>query len=119
MILRRGAAETEVLLVHRPRYDDWTFPKGKAKPGESALACAIREISEETSLIGTPLRELSSTEYVDARGRPKRVRYWLMQPGNGEAREANEVDQVRWATADEARTLLSYARDRALLDDVA
>ena len=87
--------------MHRPRYDDWTFPKGKARPGESDVDCALREVEEETGLRCELVRELPSTSYVDGKGRPKLVRYWLMRP-TGEAGPANEVDAVRWATRDEA-----------------
>ena len=70
----------EVLVVHRPRYDDWSFPKGKAEPGERDEDCALREVEEETGLRCELREELPSTSYTDARGRPKRVRYWLMTP---------------------------------------
>jgi 8-oxo-dGTP diphosphatase len=114
--VREAGGEPRVLLVHRPRYDDWTFPKGKAEAGERDEDCALREVEEETSLRCTLLRELPATEYVDSRGRPKRVRYWAMDAGGAEAAAANEVDEVRWATPEEARSLLSYSRDLPLLD---
>ena len=69
-LIRRDAT---VLLVHRPRYDDWTFPKGKADEGESDEDCALREVREETGLHCTLGAEISSTEYLDAEGRAKRV----------------------------------------------
>jgi 8-oxo-dGTP pyrophosphatase MutT (NUDIX family) len=106
-----------VLLVHRPRYDDWTFPKGKAAPEETDEACALREVEEETGLrceLGT---ELGPTQYTDPRGRPKRVRWWLMRPVADSGFVPNdEIDELRWATPPEAAALLSYARDAALLD---
>jgi 8-oxo-dGTP diphosphatase len=104
-----------VLLVHRPRYDDWTFPKGKAEPGESDEDCALREVEEETTLRCTLGRELPATSYVDGKGRPKRVRWWIMRPVDGEPAPAHEVDEVRWVDPDEAESLLTYDRDRNLL----
>jgi 8-oxo-dGTP diphosphatase len=113
--VRGTGAEAVVLVVHRPAYDDWTFPKGKVEPGESDQACAIREVEEETGLRCSPGRELSSTAYVDARGRPKEVRYWLMEVTGGTLRFEHEVDDARWLTPDEAATLLSYEHDREVL----
>jgi 8-oxo-dGTP diphosphatase len=105
-----------VLLVHRPRYDDWTFPKGKADEGERDEACALREVHEETGWRCELGEELSSTEYVDAKGRPKLVRWWRMRPLADDGFTPNEeVDELRWTTPDEARTLLSYDRDLQLL----
>lgn len=113
--LRRAAAGPEVLLVHRPKYDDWTFPKGKCEPGESDEACALREVEEETGLRCALEAELPSTAYVDARGRPKRVRYWRLRVVEGTPRFDHEVDDARWATPAEAERLLSYERDLAVL----
>jgi 8-oxo-dGTP pyrophosphatase MutT (NUDIX family) len=107
-----------VLLVHRPKYDDWTFPKGKAEDGEPDLDCAVREVREETGLRCTTERELPATEYVDAQGRPKRVRWWLMQPVEGEFTPTAEVDEIRWEHPTSAASLLSYERDLALLQEL-
>jgi 8-oxo-dGTP diphosphatase len=105
-----------VLLVHRPRYDDWTFPKGKAEDGESDEDCAVREALEETGLECELLDELASTEYVDAKGRPKRVRWWRMRVVADRGFEPDdEVDEIRWLTPADAAQLLSYGRDLALL----
>ena len=105
----------EVLLVHRPRYDDWTFPKGKLDPGESFENAALREVEEETGVRCSLGRELPSSEY-QVGGRPKVVRYWLMTPSGEMAFEPNdETDDVRWVTPDEARRMLSYDRDRDVL----
>jgi 8-oxo-dGTP diphosphatase len=113
IVVRDGA----VVLVHRPRYDDWTFPKGKAHDGETDEECAVREVHEETGLRCMLGDELPSTEYVDSRGRPKRVRWWRMQPVADDGFSPNdEVDELRWSTPEEAAALLSYERDLALLD---
>jgi 8-oxo-dGTP diphosphatase len=104
-----------VLLVHRPKYDDWTFPKGKAEEGESDEACALREVEEETRYVCELLDELPSTEYVDSRGRPKRVRWWRMRIVAGEFAPTDEVDEIRWVDASQAAELLSYGRDLVLL----
>jgi 8-oxo-dGTP diphosphatase len=105
-----------VLLVHRPKYDDWTFPKGKAEPGESDLDCALREVLEETGLECAAERELPQTHYDDRFGRPKQVRWWLMAPLGGEFTPSREVDEIRWHTPAEAADLLSYPRDVVLLE---
>ena len=105
-----------LLLVHRPKYDDWTFPKGKCEPGEPDEACALREVEEETGLRCELGDELASTSYVDAKGRPKVVRYWLMRPLDGEFAPTEEVDEVRWETPDEAASLLTWERDLGVLE---
>jgi 8-oxo-dGTP diphosphatase len=105
----------EVLLVHRPRYDDWSLPKGKLLAGESSEAAALREVEEETGLVCRVVREIGSSSYVDGRGRPKAVRYWLMEPVGGAFVPHAEVDEVRWLPLDDAAGLLSYERDRAVL----
>jgi 8-oxo-dGTP diphosphatase len=112
LVVRGG----NVLLVHRPAYGDWSFPKGKLEAGESWEAGALREVEEETGLECELGPEVGRTRYDVEQG-PKEVRYYRMTP-RGEARARNEVDELRWATPDEARRLLSYERDRDLLDAV-
>jgi 8-oxo-dGTP pyrophosphatase MutT (NUDIX family) len=118
VVMREGAAGPEVLLVHRPQYGDWSFPKGKLEPGETLEECALREVEEETGLRCVLGRELLSTEYTDGKGRPKTVRYWLMSVAGGELRFDNEVDEARWLSPDEVVELLSYERDGDVLRDV-
>ena len=107
----------EVLLVHRPRYDDWSFPKGKAHEGESDEDCALREVEEETGLRCALRRELPSTSYTDPKGRPKVVRYWVMEVVGGELGFEHEVDEARWLPVEAAGRLLSYPRDAEVLRD--
>jgi 8-oxo-dGTP diphosphatase len=115
-VVRSVGEEPRVLLVHRPRYDDWTLPKGKNDPGERDEDAAVREVEEETGLrcrLGEPAGE---TRYHDSKGRPKVVRYWVMEPTRDETFTPNrEVDELRWCTRREAGKLLSYPHDRRLL----
>ena len=105
-----------VLLVHRPRYDDWTLPKGKLDAGESFEEAALREVEEETGVRCTLGAELPSTRYSDKKDRPKLVRYWLMEVEHDPGFTPNdEVDGVRWVTPAEAAALLTYQRDAELL----
>jgi 8-oxo-dGTP diphosphatase len=106
----------EVVIIHRPAYDDWTFPKGKVEPGETDEQAAVREIEEETSLICELGPELGSTSYHDRYGRPKVVRYWAMTPIGGDLAPAHEVDGACWVDPQEARRRMSYDRDRDVLD---
>jgi 8-oxo-dGTP diphosphatase len=104
-----------VLVVHRPQYGDWTFPKGKCEAGEPDEACALREVEEETGLVCRLGSELPSTSYRDARSRPKRVRYWELHVVGGDLAFAHEVDAARWVTPAEAEELLTYDRDLVVL----
>jgi 8-oxo-dGTP diphosphatase len=117
LVLRRGEDGTsEILVVHRPAYDDWSFPKGKLEPGESEEDAAVREVEEETGLRCRLEREVATTRYRDGSGRPKSVRYWLMTPVGGGLTTAHEVDDARFVPIPHAAELLSYDRDRELLD---
>jgi len=105
-----------VAVVHRPRYDDWTLPKGKLEPGESFEEAALREVEEETGLRARLVRELPAVEY-SVRDRPKEVRYWLMDVDSDPGFAPNdEVDELRWLSPADAAALLSYDRDKEVLD---
>ena len=112
-----GIVERDGLLavVHRPRYDDWSLPKGKLDAGESFEQAALREIEEETGLRCTLGEELEASSYTDHRGRPKLVRYWRMSVDSGGFQPNDEVDELRWLTPHDAAALLSYEHDRLLV----
>jgi 8-oxo-dGTP pyrophosphatase MutT (NUDIX family) len=112
---RGGYGEIEVVVVHRRRYDDWTFPKGKAHRGESDEDCALREVEEETGLVCRLENELAGSVYRDARGREKHVRYWAMSPVSGRLEPSGEVDAARWLSPAEAEVILTYDRDLDVL----
>lgn len=113
--VRTGSHGLEVLVVHRDKYNDWTFPKGKCEPEESDERCALREVAEETGLRCTLGPELPSTFYRDARGRPKSVRYWRLDVVGGALTFDYEVDEARWVSLGRAKDLLTYERDQAVL----
>ncbi|MFI5047576.1 MAG: NUDIX hydrolase [Acidimicrobiia bacterium] len=116
---RNGKGAARILLVHRPRYDDWSLPKGKAEVGERAEDTALREVQEETGLQCRLGPEVGRTRYRDSRGRPKEVRYWLMEPLTHEDFEPNdEVDEVVWCSPGEAKALLTYDHDQRLVASV-
>ena len=110
----------EIVLVHRPRYDDWSFPKGKLNRGEAWQRAALREVLEETGLVCEAGQEMPSTTYVDGKGRTKLVRYWMMRVVAAKPWAANdEVDQRRWVPIEEADRLLTYVHDREMLASLA
>jgi 8-oxo-dGTP diphosphatase len=116
VVYRRANDGIEILLVHRPRYDDWSLPKGKLDRGESWEDAAIREVEEETGLRCALGHELSPVAYRDNKDRAKVVRYWLMEPAEAAEFEPNdEVDEMRWVEVAAAGSLLSYPHDAELL----
>jgi 8-oxo-dGTP diphosphatase len=119
LVTRPAGAGVEVLVVHRPRYDDWSLPKGKAERGETDEDTARREVEEETGYVCALGAELATIRYVDRHGRDKQVRYWYMTV----EREVDwapddEVDERRWVSPAAAATLLTYDADRRLVDNL-
>lgn len=115
-VLRRHEGRLQILLVHRPRYDDWSLPKGKSIGEEGDVDTARREVEEETGLRCKVGPELPSTGYVDSAGRDKVVRYWLMLPSGDAPFEGDrEIDAIRWLETSDAERMLSYARDRQVV----
>ncbi len=118
-VWRLGAGGVlETAVVHRPRYDDWSLPKGKLDRGEHPLQAAVREVGEETGLQVAVGRRSVQTRYVHRHG-PKRVDYWTMQHVGGEFVVNDEVDELRWATVPEATELVTHPHDAAVLADLA
>jgi 8-oxo-dGTP pyrophosphatase MutT (NUDIX family) len=118
VVCRHGEDGLRLALVHRPRYDDWSFPKGKLGRGESWEDGALREVEEEIGLRCRLGEELPPTSYRDNKGRAKVVRYWLMEPIGGEFAPSDEVDEMRWVSPADAAEMLSYEHDRELLREV-
>jgi 8-oxo-dGTP diphosphatase len=111
---RSPSGDVEVALVHRPRYDDWSLPKGKPHPGETLPATAVREVSEETGHTVTLGPRLGSTRYRVAAGE-KVAHYWMAHSTGGSFRPSDEVDELRWLPLAKATDLLSHPHDRTLL----
>lgn len=116
---RADEGSLEVLLVHRPSYDDWSFPKGKHDRGETDEETALREVAEETGVVARLGPELLAVEYLDSHGRDKRVRYWAMTVESEEPREPDdEVDETVWLPAGDAEGALTYDRDVSVLQSL-
>ncbi len=109
----------EVAVVHRPHREDWSFPKGKLDRGESFEQCALREVLEETGFTCQLEEFVGVTEYVHRKGRPKIVAYWLMSVVSGTFTVNPEADEIQWVSIGEAGELVTYDRDRELLELVA
>ena len=116
VVWRVTEGHPEVVLVHRPKYGDWTFPKGKLDPGETDEHAALREVLEETGLECVLGRELPSVTYRDSKGRHKQVRYWEMTVAAGTFVVNDEVDRMEWCGLDGARERLTYGHDGEVLD---
>ena len=105
----------EVAIVHRPKYDDWSLPKGKLDEGEEWRDAALREVAEETGLRCEAVAELAPSTYLDRKGRHKHVRWWLMRVLDGGFQPNDEVDELRWVPVERAAELLDYEQDRELV----
>jgi len=112
---RSSSGVPEVAIIHRPAYDDWSLPKGKAEDGESGPETALREVMEETGLRCSLGPEAGHQRYRDRHGGTKEVRYWLMRPIDGSFEPTSEVDRFAWASIPEALDRLTYPRDREML----
>jgi 8-oxo-dGTP diphosphatase len=115
VVVREREGRRKVAIVHRPKYDDWSLPKGKLDPGEDWLEAALREVAEETGMRCEPLNELAPSRYRDRKGRTKLVRWWLMRPVEGRFEPNDEVDELRWIALEDAADVLDYEGDRGLV----
>jgi 8-oxo-dGTP diphosphatase len=115
----RDGGGIEVAVVHRPRYDDWSLPKGKLEPGEGFEDGALREVEEETGLRCELREELEPSAYLDRKGRSKLVRWWRMERVGGEFEPNAEVDELRWLAPQDAIRMLDYDHDRDLVAALA
>jgi len=119
LVVRDGTAGPVVAVVHRPKYEDWSLPKGKLDEGEQWADAALREVEEETGMRCELGEELEPARYRDRKGRSKLVRFWRMRVLDGEFVPADEVDELRWLAPPEAGELLSYDHDRRLVRGLA
>jgi len=115
LVVRRHHEVLQIVVVHRPVQQDWSFPKGKLDPRETFEAAALREVREETGMACRLLRFIGHTEYLDRKGRPKAVAYWVMAAEAGFFTPNQEVDELLWLTLEAAARILSYPRDRELI----
>jgi 8-oxo-dGTP pyrophosphatase MutT (NUDIX family) len=115
LVVRRQQGSLQIVVVHRPVQQDWSFPKGKLDTRETFEAAALREVREETGMACRLLRFIGHTEYLDRKGRPKAVAYWVMAAEAGFFTPNEEIDELRWLTLEAAARMLSYPRDRELI----
>jgi 8-oxo-dGTP diphosphatase len=115
VLIRKGVRGREVAVIHRPKYMDWSLPKGKLEEGEEWLEAGLREVEEETGYRCEASVELPQVSYLDRKGRRKLVRYWLMEAVEGGFEPHGEVDELRWVSPDEADELLTYPHDKELV----
>ena len=116
LVYRKRKGGVEVLVVYRPSYDDWSFPKGKQNPGEKLKETALREVEEETGYRCRLKGWVGQVRYPVGRNQVKEVSYWAMKIKSGRFRPNDEVDEVRWVEPDRARELLTWPRDVNLLE---
>ncbi len=119
LLYRSGASGTEILLVHRPKYDDWAFPKGRLDPGESLLQCAIREVGEETGIIARVGRKLPQVVYTKPSGKRKKVAFWAMTSIAGSFSPNHEIDEVKWVPVAKAPKRLTYKADKRFITELS
>jgi 8-oxo-dGTP diphosphatase len=115
VVVRNRDAGVEVAVVHRPKYGDWSLPKGKLDPGEGWADGALREVEEETGQRCEIEAELPTSRYTDPKGRAKEVRWYRMRPLGGEFTPSDEVDELRWLDPEAAIAVLDYEHDRRLV----
>jgi 8-oxo-dGTP diphosphatase len=115
LVVRRHDGSLQIVVVHRPVQQDWSFPKGKLEAGETFELAALREVHEETGMACRLLRFIGHTDYLDRKGRPKAVAYWVMATESGFFTPNEEVDELRWLTLESASGMLSYPHDRELV----
>ena len=119
LVWRKTNTGREILLVHRPGYDDWAFPKGGIEGDEALIECAWREVQEETGFDVVVGRRLPDIEYVKPSGGPKQVSYWAARWVSGAFKPNSEVDRIVWLKTKKAAKQLTYERDRDLLTTLA
>ena len=118
MLRPRAGGGDELCVVHRPKYDDWSLPKGKLNDGETWEQGALREVEEETGHRCEIERELAPSRYTDGKGRSKEVHWFRMRPVGGRFTPSEEVDELRWVGPDEVAALLDYPHDRRLVSSL-
>jgi 8-oxo-dGTP pyrophosphatase MutT (NUDIX family) len=109
------AGSIEIAVIHRPRRRDWSLPKGKREHDESLLECAVREVREETGFDCEVGHVVTTAEHRHRSGRRKVIRYWAMRAVDGSFLPSDEVDELRWVSVAEARTVLTRSRDVAVV----
>ena len=115
VVVDMSKGKPRYLLIHRPRYGDWSLPKGKLNTGEKHPDAALREVQEETGLVCDVLAKLSPVNYTTPNGNAKQVKYWLMQTRSGDFVKNDEVDAVTWVKRSKAISILSHVHDQAVL----
>ncbi|MVO88020.1 NUDIX domain-containing protein [Streptomyces sp. p1417] len=111
-----AAGHIEVALVYRPKWNDWSWPKGKLDPGETPSQAAVREVEEETGMTCRLGAALPTARYTDAKGRPKEVHYWAAEATGGEFTPNDEVSHLMWLPPAAAHGQLTYSLDKALVE---